>query len=210
VTGRDDAPEVAAPDLVTLVEEIQAIGRAGLHYATDPFDRVRYQRLLDLAAATYAEVGAIERPELLARFGAEVGCITPKVGADAVIVDEVGRLLLVLRADDRRWGLISGWVEPNEHPADTVVREAKEEVGLDVALGRLLGVFARTASATAPHSVVSVVYEAAVTGGEVSIQPHEVLEARWWHVDDVPSWHLDHGARARAVLPLLSAGSGDI
>jgi len=200
----------AGADIVALAEEVQAIGRAGLHFSQDPFDQERYQRLVDLAAQAYVQVSPVDNPALMARFAEEVGCITPKVGADAAIVDEEGRLLLVERADDHCWGLISGWVEPNEHPADTVVREAREEVGLEIAVGDLVGVFARPASsASGPHSVVSVVYRATVVGGEVTTQPHEVLSTRWWFVDDVPVWHLDHERLARAALGWGGTGSGD-
>lgn len=191
----------ARADIVALAEELQAIGRAGLHFSQDPFDQERYQRLVDLAAQAYVQMSPVDNPALMARFAREVGCITPKVGADAAILDEEGHLLLVERADDHCWGLVSGWVEPNEHPADTVVREAREEVGLDIAVDDLVGVFARPASsASGPHSVVSVVYRATVTGGELVTQPHEVLSARWWSVDDVPVWHLDHERLARAAL----------
>lgn len=191
----------STPDVIGLAEEVQAIGRAGLHFSADPFDRDRYQRLIDLATQTYVQMSPVDNPALMARFAREVGCITPKVGADAAILDEEGHLLLVERADDQCWGLVSGWVEPNEHPADTVVREAREEVGLDIAVDDLVGVFARPASsASGPHSVVSVVYRATVTGGELVTQPHEVLSARWWSVDDVPVWHLDHERLARAAL----------
>ena len=189
------------PDVIGLAEEVQAIGRAGLHFSDDPFDRDRYQRLVDLATRTYVQMSPVDNPALMARFAREVGCITPKVGADAAVLDGAGRLLLVERADDHCWGLVSGWVEPNEHPAETVVREAKEEVGLDIVVDDLVGVFARPASsASGPHSVVSVVYRATITGGELAPQPHEVLSARWWEVDEVPAWHLDHERLARAAL----------
>jgi len=189
------------PDLVGLLDELQAIGRAGLSFADDPFDRERYERLVSMAAQGYAAVGEVTEHEVRERFASEVGCITPKVGADAVLVDDDGRVLLIERADDRRWGLVSGWVEPNEHPADTVVREAREEVGLDIRVDRLVGVFARPAGATTgPHSVVSVVYRATILGGELTPAPHEVLQARWWPVDDVPVWHMDHEQFARAAL----------
>lgn len=191
----------ARADIVALAEEVQAIGRAGLHFSGDPFDRERYQRLVDLATQTYVQMSPVDNPAIMARFAREVGCITPKVGADAAIVDDEGRLLLVERADDHCWGLVSGWVEPNEHPAETVVREAREEVGLEIIVSGLVGVFARPASsATGPHSVVSIVYRATVVGGQLRPQPHEVLSARWWSVDDVPVWHLDHERLARAAL----------
>jgi rhodanese-related sulfurtransferase/ADP-ribose pyrophosphatase YjhB (NUDIX family) len=170
----------ATPDVIGLIEEMQAIGRAGLHFSDDPFDRDRYQRLVDLATQTYVQMSPLDNPAVMARFAREVGCITPKLGADAAILDAAGRLLLIERADDHCWGLVGGWVEPN---------------------GALVGVFARPASsASGPHSAVSVVYRATVAGGELTPQPHEVLSARWWDVDQVPTWHLDHEHMARAAL----------
>ena len=43
---------------------------------------------------------------------------------------------------------MAGWVEAGEDPAVTVVREAREEVGLDVVVDRLVGVHHRPASAS--------------------------------------------------------------
>jgi hypothetical protein len=41
-------------DIFTLLEEVQAIARTGLHYTDNHYDRERYGRLLDLAVAGYA------------------------------------------------------------------------------------------------------------------------------------------------------------
>ncbi len=156
-------------DVFTLLEAVQAIARTGLNFADNPYDRERYRCLLDLAAAEYEERLGVAEDELRERFAAEVGTITPKVGADAAVIDEDDRILLVRRTDDRRWGLIAGWVEPNEHPAATVVREAAEEVGLDIEVIRLAGIGHRPAGAEAgPHSTVSVVYLCRVAGGHTA------------------------------------------
>jgi ADP-ribose pyrophosphatase YjhB (NUDIX family)/rhodanese-related sulfurtransferase len=187
-------------DVVTLVEAIQSIGRTGLHFSEDPYDRERYQRLVDLAVSAYAEVGGVPEGVVRERFAAEVGCIGPKVGADAAVFDEEGRILLVQRSDDHCWGLVSGWVEPNEHPAETVVREGKEEVGLDLEVDSLVGVFSRPASAEhGPHSLVAIVYRCRVVGGELAVPNHEVLDARYWPIADVPQWHKDHQTFAHAA-----------
>lgn len=47
----------------------------------------------------------------------------PLVGVTTVVFDEQGRVLLVRRADNRRWTLVSGIVEPGEQPAAAAVRE---------------------------------------------------------------------------------------
>jgi ADP-ribose pyrophosphatase YjhB (NUDIX family) len=130
--------------------------------------------------------------DVRARLRGDLGSITPKVGADAAIFDDDGRILLVERADDRAWGLPAGWVEPNEAPIDTVVREAREEIGLEIEPLELADVMFRPASAEyGPHAVVSIVYLCKVVGGDTALS-HEVLAARYWQIDDVPIWHKDH------------------
>jgi ADP-ribose pyrophosphatase YjhB (NUDIX family) len=180
---------------------VRAIAQTGLHYATDPFDRDRYEQLLALTAREYADRAGIDVAEVRARFAKDLGYATAKVGADAAMFDEHDRILLVRRVDDGRWGLVAGWVDANETPEQTVVREIAEEVGLIASVDQLVGVFAREAGVhDNPHSVVSVVYLCRVIGGELRAQPHEVREIAWRFIDDVEEWHHHHETLARAAL----------
>ena len=185
-----------------MLDEVRAIARTGLHYSDNPFDRERYDRLLELAAGEYAERTGLDSAAVRARFDAEVGYVTARVGADAAVFDERDRILLVRRADDDRWGLVAGWVDVNESPAHTVVRELREEVGLVARVDRLAGVFFRRARAGEhPHGTVSVLYLCSITGGTLRVQPHEVREAAWRDVDDLDAetWHHHHEELARAA-----------
>lgn len=58
----------------------------------------------------------------------------------AVILDQHGRLLLQEKHDES-WSLPTGMIEPGESPREAIVREVKEETGLVVAPGCILGVF---------------------------------------------------------------------
>jgi ADP-ribose pyrophosphatase YjhB (NUDIX family) len=189
-------------DLLTLFEELQSIARTGLNYSTDPYARAHYSRLLDLAAMHYGNALDLPAAEVRARLQGELGSITPKVGADAAIFDDEGRILLVERSDDRCWGLPAGWVDPNEAPANTVRREAREELSLEVEPVQLVDVMFRPASVEwGPHAVVSIVYLCEVRRGEIGLS-HEVLDARFWTIEEVPVWHKDHlkfATAARAV-----------
>ena len=138
---------------------------------------------------------------MLERFRRELGYCTTKVGADAAIVDDDGRLFLVRRADDGCWGLVSGWVDTGEDPRDTVVRELREETGYEGVVDDLVGIFARPASVEfGPHASIAVVYLCSLTGGSERLPPHEILEVAWHHVDDVDRWHKNHEHYARAAL----------
>jgi ADP-ribose pyrophosphatase YjhB (NUDIX family) len=61
--------------------------------------------------------------------------------AFALILDKAGKLLLCQRKKDKLWNLPGGHLEPKETPWDAVVREAREEISLQVEVLRLLGVY---------------------------------------------------------------------
>jgi ADP-ribose pyrophosphatase YjhB (NUDIX family) len=181
---------------------VRAIARTGLHYSSDPFDRERYQRLFDLAMREYTERTGLEEADVRARFEAEIGYQTARVGCDGAVFDAHDRLLLVKRADDAKWGLIAGWVEPNEHPESGLVREFGEEVGLVARVDALVGVHFRPAvAAEHPHGTVSLLYLCSVISGALRVQPHEVLDVAYRDVDAVASdeWHHHHEELARAA-----------
>lgn len=172
-----------------------------MHYSQDPFDRERYERLLQLAAGEYAERTGLDAATVHARFAARIGYVSANVGADAAVFDDEDRVLLVRRVDDDAWGLVAGWVDPNESPQETAVRELAEEAGVEARVDRLVGVFSRPASAhTDPHSTVSIVFLCSILGGTLRPQPHEVRELAYRHIDDVDRWHHNHELLARAAL----------
>ena len=128
-----------------------------------------------------------------ARLARELGYQSAKVGADAAIFDADGRVLLVHRSDDLRWGLIAGWVDPGETPPDTVVREVQRG-------GRPRGhrrsssstwSGARPGRGTARTRSVSVLYLCTVAPGPVTIS-HEAIAAGYRHPEDVDEWHANH------------------
>jgi 8-oxo-dGTP diphosphatase len=68
------------------------------------------------------------------------GRVVPCVGA--VVHDAAGRLLLIQRGHDPhrgRWSLPGGRIEAGESAEEAVVREVREETGLDVSAGRPVG-----------------------------------------------------------------------
>jgi 8-oxo-dGTP pyrophosphatase MutT (NUDIX family) len=71
---------------------------------------------------------------------------TLMVGCAVVIFDPPReKILLTRRADNNRWCLPGGRMEPGESAAEAAQREAWEETGLRVAVTRLVGIY------TNPH-----------------------------------------------------------
>lgn len=61
-------------------------------------------------------------------------------GVTGLVEDEHGRILLGQRADTGEWAMVYGINEPGEQPADTVMREIKEETGVDAVVTDLVAV----------------------------------------------------------------------
>ena len=192
-------------DILSLLDELRTIARNGLHFAQDPYDRERYQRLMALTTQTYGDLLSVPHESVRRRFMDELGYITPKVGADAAIFNESGEILLMERVDNGRWCLPCGWVEPNERPVDTVVREVREETGLEVEVERLVGVFTRRAGAeNGPHTMIAVLHLCRVIGGELTLS-HEGTDLRYWSIEAVADWSADHERYARAAHAVWSS-----
>ena len=105
-------------------------------------------------------------------------------------VDTAGRLLLVQEIETGEWQTIGGAIEPDESPRDAGVREALEEAGVVVELGRLIDVLGGPGfEITYPNgdvvSYVACVFEAVVTSGEPIADGDETSAVAWWAFDQL-------------------------
>ncbi len=111
------------------------------------------------------------------------------------IVVENERVLLARRAHapwHGLWGSPGGFCELGEHPAETVVREVREETGLDVEttgyLGTWVDVYADDPGEPDAGVINVAYYTAVLTNGEPGpVDPAEVSEVAWFGWDELPS-----------------------
>jgi 8-oxo-dGTP pyrophosphatase MutT (NUDIX family) len=101
----------------------------------------------------------------------------------AIVRDDRGRVLLV-KTTHGRWTLPAGAVDPGESPREAVVRETREEAGLEVRPVRLVealgGPDLRVTYANGDVIEATVcVFDCEVTGGELACDGVETTEARW-------------------------------
>lgn len=139
-------------------------------------------------------------PRLVRRW--IVRCVAPSftVGAACVIEDDAGSIVLVRLSYRHGWGLPGGLIKRNEDVGTCARREVKEEIDLDV---ELIGEPAVVVDSRPQR--VDVVFRArpATAGdGGVRASSAEILEVRWFPVDDLPE--LQHEAIA-ALMALASS-----
>ena len=102
------------------------------------------------------------------------------IGAFAIIFDEQSRVLLCHRRDLDVWNLPGGGVENGELPTEAVIREVKEESGLEVAIERLVGVYGKVAKDELVFAFVC-----RVVGGRLSITD-EASESKYFETEQIP------------------------
>ena len=129
-----------------------------------------------------------------------------RVGVFAVIEMPVGRgaetrYLLARRADIGWWNLVGGGLEYDETPEEGLAREAREEIGAEIEIARLVGVYAKP-----PKREIVLTYLCRLAPG--SPEPglsEEVSEVALFTVADLPEDMLPkHRQR------VLDAASGQV
>ncbi len=189
--------------LINVLDEIRAIGKNGLHFTQNPHDQERYQRLLKIATINLSELSNLNQQKVSERFRQEIGYITPKLGVDAALFDDQQRILLIRRTDDDKWSLPCGWVEVGESPIDAIMREVKEETGLDVKLTHILGIYNAEARAPhRPHNCCHILYLCTRTDGDLSISS-ESKDIGYFNLNDITEWHEKHKEIAQDALNFL-------
>ena len=111
------------------------------------------------------------------------------VFAGGCIFNDKGDVLLQKRADSNKWGFPGGAIELGETPQMAAVREVKEETGLDVEAGKLIGIYTdldmEYPNGDKAQSIM-MAFELKVISGELSCDKEETLELKYFPVDDAP------------------------
>ncbi|HEY3288653.1 MAG TPA: NUDIX domain-containing protein [Anaerolineae bacterium] len=117
------------------------------------------------------------------------------VGAFAIIVDDAQRVLLCHRTDIDFWNLPGGRALRGELPTETVVSETREEIGIDVAVIKLIAVYGKP-----EHGGLAFVFACMPIGGKLGLSP-EVSAYGWYHLNELPANTLPrHVERIRDAL----------
>jgi ADP-ribose pyrophosphatase YjhB (NUDIX family) len=133
-------------------------------------------------------------------------------GVSAVILDAAGRVLLQRRTDNDRWGLPGGAVEYGESVVEALDREVREETGLAIEIGRLIGIYSHPDHhqiVTYPDGnvihFVSACFECAPAGGVLTLSD-ETSALAWFAPAECPA-DLVPAHRIRIADALARAGT---
>lgn len=103
------------------------------------------------------------------------------VGVSGVLLNDADQVLLLRHRfhDERAWGMPGGWLSPGEDIFACWRREIREELALDAVVE---GIICHRAT----RRTLEFYLLGRISGGQLKIDPVEILEARFFRVDELP------------------------
>lgn len=165
--------------------ELQALAQAGLTYGKDIYDQERYQRIRDIAAEMVSHQTAIPMETVKDLFCEEAGYQTPKLDTRAAIFQ--GDKILLVHEKDGTWSLPGGWCDVNISAAENVVKEVKDEAGLDVTADLVIAVQDREKHNRPVYAnkICKIFFLCTVLGGQF-VPNSETTESGYFGLDELP------------------------
>ena len=165
--------------------ELQSLAQAGLFYSKDPFDLERYEPIREITAemVSYHSDTPLEKVKDL--FCGDVGYQTPKIDTRAAMFND-GKILLVHEANGT-WSLPGGWVDVNVSVEENMIKEVKEEAGLDIKVKRIIAVQDREKHNLPiyAYKVCKIFMQCEVIGGEF-VSNIETTGFDYFGMDELP------------------------
>jgi ADP-ribose pyrophosphatase YjhB (NUDIX family) len=168
------------------------------------------------ASLQFGSIAGEDRDRLSCPECGHIAYVNPRLVVTALPITEAGRLVLLRRGIEPgqgRWAQPGGFLEIDETVHEAAIRETREETGLIIEPGEIIGLYTRLEAA-----VVTIAFESRVVGGSAGPTP-EALEVVEFDPEDIPwpdlafrttMWMLrDWIARRRPDLtyPLIERGS---
>jgi ADP-ribose pyrophosphatase YjhB (NUDIX family) len=200
-----DKSMTPAQQLTLWADRLRDISVTGYYFARSIYDKENYRNIREIGMQLMALANGDEIDDLEPLLAPVFSHPSPISGADAAVIDENGRILLIQRADNGHWAMPGGALEVGETPAQGALREAYEETGIRCELTGMAGVWdSRLCGTVSRHHLYQFVFLARPLNKntpESPIHPQETLGMAWFTAADLPET-LDPGHASRILYAL--------
>lgn len=185
--------------IVDWAMRLQSLAQAGLTYGKDSFELERYQGIRDISAAMMSEKSGLPIEKVKNLFCNEVGYQTPKIATRAAIFQD-DKILLVQESDGL-WSIPGGWCEVNLSVKENVIKEIKEEAGVDIIVEKLIAIHDSNKhyKGLYPYGISTVFFLCKPVGGSFK-ENYETIASGYFALDELPELSEDKGSREQVEM----------
>lgn len=182
----------AGLSLAASLVAIAALAKTGLAFSDSLYERERYEEILRMVARAedlgVADPASRMDPSFFEGLGRGVsGYVTPKCAVGAVVLDDRRRMLLVRRADSGAWLYPTGWADVGYSAAEVVVKEVREETGIECRPVRLLALLDGLRLGFTRIPMYTSIFLCDAIGGELVRHPLETSDIGWFTPSEAPA-----------------------
>lgn len=187
--------------LLEEIKRLKAIADTGLLYAQNEYDRERYLELREMSFRLLHTISNHPVEALKQHLPLATDYPTAKVDIRGLVLSPDKRILLVKEMADGKWSLPGGWADVGHSPKETVIKEIKEETGLNATVKRLLAVFDKKKHPHPPQPfyVYKLVFWCEATTAEIK-NGFDVLDVQYFPFDALPALSEDRILTSQIAL----------
>lgn len=174
-------------ELMRDITRLKSIADLGLLYHNNEFDKERYEELREISLRMLSTFSNQSMDELNTLLPVAKDYPTVKVDIRALILSPDKKVLLVKESMDGKWSLPGGWADVGYSPKETVLKEIKEETGLDAEVKHLLAVFDKHKHPhpPEPHYVFKLLFYCEALSTELQTG-FDVLDVGYFSINELP------------------------
>jgi ADP-ribose pyrophosphatase YjhB (NUDIX family) len=201
---------MTSPELLEEIKRLQAIADIGLLYCNNDYDKERYLELKDISLKLLHQVSSHSIEALKQSFPLVKDYPTAKVDIRAFVLSPDNKILMAKESADGKWSLPGGWADIGHSPAETAIKECKEETGLDVYPVHLLAVFDKKKHAHPPQPfyIYKMVFHCQAVSSELS-KGFDVLDVGYFDINNLPELSTDRILQSQIELLYKKVVSSD-
>jgi ADP-ribose pyrophosphatase YjhB (NUDIX family) len=197
-------------ELLEKAKQLKAIADVGLLYCKNEYDKERYEEIQEISLQLLHQISGHDIEALKTSFPIAVDYPTAKVDVRGLVLSPDRNILLVQERADGRWSLPGGWADVGYSPKEVIVKECKEETGLDVVVQRLLALFDKRLHPHPPQPfyVYKLVFYCEAVSANIT-KGFDVQEVRYFAIDALPQLSEDRILKSQIEMLYKKAVSGD-
>ena len=173
-------------DIIELVKRLQSIADIGLLYSVNDYDKERYAEIKEISLRFWQKLSGVEINSIKELLLDTKEYPTAKVDIRGILIED-RRILLVREMNDGRWSLPGGWADIGYSPKEVMIKEFKEETGIDIIPERLLAIFDKKKHPHPPQPfyVYKLVFHCKSLSSDIK-KGFDMLDVQFFDIDHLP------------------------
>lgn len=186
------------------IKRLKSLADTGLLYSKNEYDKERYKELQDISFNLLHKFSGLNIQDLKFMLAPAKDYPTAKVDIRGIAFSDDNKILLVQESIDGKWSLPGGWGDIGYSPKETIIKEFKEETGLDVIAERLLAVFDKKMHPHPPQPfyVYKMVFYCKTISAEIT-KGFDVLDVQYFDIEDLPELSEDRILKGRLSFYII-------